>query len=76
LSEAPDDPAAVLAKLAALSRVRQNDLRVQPLWPDSLLARIKECEHLASVTIYPEMAMLMRKLALIWRDMARLLPSE
>jgi hypothetical protein len=64
------DPAAVLAKLAALSRARQNDPRPHDLWPDSFIARMRECERLAGKTIYPEMAAMMHKLARLWREAA------
>ncbi len=69
MSDEPD-PAAVLAKLAALSRERQHDLRVAELWPESLFARIRECEQLAEATIYPEMAAMMRKLIELMREVA------
>jgi hypothetical protein len=72
-----EDPAAVLARLAAQSRARlKHDFRTKQLWPDSFIARIKECERLADKTIYPEMAAMMRKLARLWREMARSLPSQ
>jgi hypothetical protein len=70
------DPAVVLAKLAALSRERQNDSRVIELWPDSLSARIRECERLANSTMYPEMAAIMRKLVSLWREVASSLPPS
>jgi hypothetical protein len=75
VSDEPD-PAAVLAKLAALSRERQNDPRGNQVWPDSLFARIRECERLADSTTYPEMAAMMRKLVRLWRELAKSLPAE
>ena len=69
------DPAVVLAKLAAMSRERQNDHRGNEVWPDSLFVRIRECEWLADRTIYPEMAAMMHKLVRLWRELARSLPA-
>ena len=66
-----DDPAAILARLAEESRARRKyDFRTKQLWPDSFIARIKECERLAGKTAYPEMAEVMRKLARLWREAA------
>jgi hypothetical protein len=70
------DPAVVLAKLAALSRERQTHALIADLtWPDSLFARIQECEQLADRTIYPEMAAMMHKLVRLWRELASSLPA-
>ena len=75
MTEQSDDPAVVLAKLAAMSRARQNDPRRNDRWPDTLFARIRECEHLADQTVYPEMAAMMNKLVKLWRELARSLPE-
>ena len=71
-----EDPATVLTRLAALSRERQNAFRMNEPWSDSLIARIKECERLADKTVYPERADMMRKLARLWRELARSLPTR
>jgi hypothetical protein len=69
VSDEPDH-AEVLAELAALSRARQNDPQRSEIWPNSFIARMRECERLAGKTIYPEMAAMMRKLVRLWRDLA------
>jgi hypothetical protein len=69
------DPAAVLAALTALSKARQAD-RLRGAWPDSLVARIRECEQLADMTNSPMMSGILRKLAKAWREMATLLPPS
>jgi hypothetical protein len=70
------DPAKVLAKLAAMSRARQNVFRVNEVWPESFFARIRECEQLADETMYPEMQAMMQKLVGLWRELARSLPAN
>jgi hypothetical protein len=69
VSDEPDH-AEVLAELAALSRARQNDPQRSEIWPNSFIARMRECERLAGKTIYPEMAAMMRKLVRLWRELA------
>jgi hypothetical protein len=56
------DPTEVLVELAA--RIRPvHDPQSNEVWPDSYIARMRECERLAGVTQYPHMAALMRELA-------------
>jgi hypothetical protein len=74
VSDEPD-PAEVLAKLAAMSRERQDEFRVTELWPESLFARIRECERLADDTMYPETAAIMRELVELLRELANSLPA-
>jgi len=75
MSDQPD-PAAILARRAEQSRARQTDGGTKEFCPDGFIARMRECERLAGKTVYPEMAEIMRKLARLWREMARSLQSE